>query len=106
MEDRIYVATPDIFSKMVINFLDNLKKQQLVNNYMHNPTEREFVIHLNPDADIQGDRENLISHGIFYNSKKILENLGYENIDTKVIQLPMHSVVVDDKNPNMIRLHY
>jgi len=106
MNDKIYVVMPEEYARMIEKFLEKIKEQGIVSNYFHNKEEREFVVHLDPDAKIPGDKEDLISHGIFFNSKEILKDLGVEDIDEKLVQLPMSSVAVDERNENVIRINY
>ena len=106
MNEKIYVVVPEEYAKMIEKFLEKFKEQEIVNSYFHNIDEREFVVHLNPEAKLPGDKEDLIPHGIFFNGKAILKDLGVEDIDEKMIQLPLSSVAVDEKNENMIRINY
>ena len=61
MNEKIYVVMPKEYAKMMEKFLEKIKEQEIVTNYFHNKEEREFVVHLNSDAKIPGDKEDLIS---------------------------------------------
>ena len=105
-DSRMYVVTPQEFHDVLRTFLSKMKKNGLVDNYSYNKDERMFIVNLNPEAEIQGNRDEFIQLGLFANGKQVLKDMGVEDIDEKIIQFPLCSTQVDEKNPNTIRVHY
>jgi len=88
---KALVITPDEFDKVAYKFLESLEKKQIVKNFVINKNERIIIINFEPDAKIPETREDIVSKGLFRNIENILKDLGYEDVESKTITLPMFS---------------
>jgi len=98
MEKKAYVVTPEQFGDVLKSFLEKLKEKNIVDSYSVNKKERIVMVRFKDDIDIPETKEDLITKGVFKNIKRILKDIGVEDIDDKMVTLPMFSTQENEGN--------